>query len=71
MRLREITWPDMYGPLRRGEVDLQVGVWPVQQPDLVTGPIIAEFPRMLAIAARHPLARRPERETTGCRSSSR
>lgn len=32
---------------------------PIDQPDVVTGPILAREPRMLAVARDHPLAARP------------
>jgi len=46
----------MLGPLRRGEVDVQLISSPLHQPDVVNGPVVAEFPRILAITATHPLA---------------
>ncbi|MCQ4081705.1 LysR family transcriptional regulator [Streptomyces sp. RB6PN25] len=54
----ETRWSDFFGPLRRAEVDIQVTLWPVHQPDLTRGPVIAEYPRVLALAAGHPLATR-------------
>jgi DNA-binding transcriptional LysR family regulator len=54
----ETTWNDYYGPLRRAEVDAQIVVWPVAEPDLVMGPVLATYPRVLAVSARHPLAAR-------------
>ncbi len=58
--LSEIHWTDLYGPLRRSEIDLQVSLWPVEQPDLTASPEIAQYPRVLAITRRHPLAARPQ-----------
>ncbi|MBO2448026.1 hypothetical protein J4573_13060 [Actinomadura barringtoniae] len=55
VRVREIHWADMLGPLRRGEVDVQLTSSPLDQPDLVTGPVVAEYPRVLAISSAHPL----------------
>jgi DNA-binding transcriptional LysR family regulator len=59
IRLTQLAWTDVFGPLRRAELDLQVCLWPVEQPDLQVGPVIAEFPRMVAIARSHPFATRP------------
>lgn len=56
----QLSWIDVFGALRRSEIDLQVALLPVEQPDLVVGPQVASFPRMLAIAATHPLSREPE-----------
>ncbi|MBY8887747.1 LysR family transcriptional regulator [Streptomyces sp. PTM05] len=56
--MTETRWGDYFGPLRRAEVDLLVSIWPVRELDLTTGPVIAEYPRVLAVAADHPLARR-------------
>jgi DNA-binding transcriptional LysR family regulator len=54
-----LPFADRFGPLRRGEVELMVTGLPLRQPDLVTSPVLARLPRMLAIARRHPLAERP------------
>ncbi|GAB2519904.1 LysR family transcriptional regulator [Nocardia heshunensis] len=56
--LTQIPWTDIYGPLRRGEVDVQISLTPIDQPDLTVGPEVGEFPRLLAIARRHPWASR-------------
>jgi DNA-binding transcriptional LysR family regulator len=53
-----LPFQDRFGPLRRGEVELMVTGWPLDQPDLVTGPVLARLPRMLAVGRRHPLAAR-------------
>ncbi|MFD0352098.1 LysR family transcriptional regulator substrate-binding protein [Kitasatospora aburaviensis] len=44
--------------LRSGEVDLALGALPVDAPGLVTGPVLVREPRMLAVPADHPFARR-------------
>ncbi|MEC3953861.1 LysR family transcriptional regulator [Nocardia sp. CDC153] len=54
----QIAWTDIYGPLRRGEVDVQVCLAPVEQPDLTVGPELAVFPRLVAIARSHPWSTR-------------
>ncbi|WP_432093500.1 LysR family transcriptional regulator [Streptomyces sp. bgisy100] len=56
--MTETRWGDYFGPLRRAEVDMQVTIWPVEEPDLTSGPVIAEYPRVLAVAVDHPLATR-------------
>ncbi|GGO84837.1 LysR family transcriptional regulator [Wenjunlia tyrosinilytica] len=56
--MTETRWSDYFGPLRRAEVDMQVTIWPVQEPDLTSGPVIAEYPRVLAVASDNPLAAR-------------
>ncbi len=55
----QLTWTDVFGPLRRSEVDLQACLLPVEQDDLTVGPVVAECPRLVAIARAHPLAARP------------
>jgi DNA-binding transcriptional LysR family regulator len=55
----QLTWTDVFGPLRRSEVDLQACLLPVEQDDLTVGPIVAESPRLIAISRAHPLAQRP------------
>ncbi len=44
-------------PLRDGEIDLLLTQLPVTEPDISTGPVVIVEPRVLAISARHPLAR--------------
>ncbi|MEU6080132.1 LysR family transcriptional regulator [Streptomyces sp. NPDC047108] len=56
--MSETRWSDYFGPLRRAEVDMQVTIWPVCEPDLTVGPVIAEYPRVLAVATDSPLATR-------------
>jgi DNA-binding transcriptional LysR family regulator len=51
-----LPFRDRFGPLRRGEVELMVTGLPLTQSDLVTGPVLAREPRMLAVARDHPLA---------------
>lgn len=54
----QVPWTDILGPLRRGEVDVQVCLTPVEQPDVVIGPLLTSYPRLLAVARTHPLAGR-------------
>jgi DNA-binding transcriptional LysR family regulator len=51
-----LPFQDRFGPLRRSEVELMVTGSPLDEPDLVTGPVLARSPRMLAVGRRHPLA---------------
>lgn len=51
-----LPFRDRMGPLRRGEVELMVTTLPLEQPDIVTGPVLTREPRMLAVARDHPLA---------------
>jgi DNA-binding transcriptional LysR family regulator len=59
VRVSEVFFTDPLGPLRRGEIDLLATRLPIEQPDIVIGPILAREPRVLAVAADHPLADRP------------
>ena len=49
---------DPIGPLRRGEFDLIALDLPVNQPDLVIGPILRRDERLIGLATNHPLAKR-------------
>jgi DNA-binding transcriptional LysR family regulator len=54
----QLSWDDPLAQLRRGDVDL-IACWlPLEQPDLVVGPILTRQPRALAVAREHPLAGR-------------
>ncbi|GAA3756475.1 LysR family transcriptional regulator [Salinactinospora qingdaonensis] len=56
----ETHFADPIGPLRRGEVDVLFTRLPVEEPDLVVGPIVVREPRVLAVPAGHPFSRRSE-----------
>ncbi|MFJ4650203.1 LysR family transcriptional regulator [Nocardia sp. NPDC088792] len=56
----QVQWTDIYGPLRRGEIDCQISLAPVTQPDLTVGPELAVFPRLLAVGRSHRWAGRAE-----------
>ncbi|MFD5000004.1 LysR family transcriptional regulator [Streptomyces buecherae] len=58
VRIHETQIKDMFGPLRAGQVDVLVTQFPVAEPDLTRGPVVLRVPRMLAVAANHPLAGR-------------
>jgi DNA-binding transcriptional LysR family regulator len=61
--IRETELADLYGPLRRAEVDLSVLPLPVAEPDLTAGPVVLSEPALLAVRVDHPLARRAEVST--------
>ncbi|GAA2841727.1 LysR family transcriptional regulator [Kribbella solani] len=54
--IQETTLADLYGPLRRAEVDLCVLPLPVAEPDLTTGPTLLSEAAALAVPTGHRLA---------------
>jgi DNA-binding transcriptional LysR family regulator len=56
----EMSFPDPLGPLRRGEVDVLATRLPLEQPDLVVGPVLVREPRILVVAEEHPMAQRDQ-----------
>ncbi|GAA3073902.1 LysR family transcriptional regulator [Streptosporangium carneum] len=58
VRLREAQMVDLMPWLRDGQVDLALGTFPVDEPDIVTGPVLVSEKRMLAVPSQHPFARR-------------
>jgi DNA-binding transcriptional LysR family regulator len=56
--VREADFTDVFAALRAGEVDALVTLLPVDEPDLVVGPVVLVEPVVLAVAAGHPFARR-------------
>ncbi|MEV4870310.1 LysR family transcriptional regulator [Streptomyces syringium] len=58
VRLHEVPEGDPYGPLRSGAADLAIVRFPVGEPDLTAGPVLISDAVMLAVPARHRLARR-------------
>jgi DNA-binding transcriptional LysR family regulator len=54
----ELSFGDRFHSLRRGEIDLMLTRLPVDEPDLVVGPLVDREPRVLAVAHDHPLASR-------------
>jgi DNA-binding transcriptional LysR family regulator len=54
----QLSWDDPLERLRRGDVDLMACWLPLEQPDLVVGPVLTREPRVLAVAREHPLAER-------------
>ncbi|RJL22128.1 LysR family transcriptional regulator [Bailinhaonella thermotolerans] len=58
IQMREVHFADPLGPLRDGEVDVLLTRLPVEEPDLTVGPVVLAEPRVLAVPAGHPFARR-------------
>ncbi|MEV5826741.1 LysR family transcriptional regulator [Spirillospora sp. NPDC052242] len=58
VRIQEIQLNDPHGPLRRGELDLQLSELPVAEPGITAGPTVLSDARALLVPADHPLARR-------------
>ena len=54
----ERLFGDRFGPLRTGEIDLQLIELPADEPDIVNGPILFREPRALQVPLGHPLAGR-------------
>ena len=52
----ELPFRERHAPLQLGHVDLMITRLPIDQPDLVIGPIVTREPRVLAVARDHPLA---------------
>jgi DNA-binding transcriptional LysR family regulator len=59
MSMHEVPVCDPYAPLRRNEVDVVANWLAVRDTDLVAGPAIAYYDRVLAVSSRHRLAGRP------------
>ncbi|MFB4287220.1 LysR family transcriptional regulator [Nonomuraea sp. ATR24] len=57
LRFSHPPFTDMFGNLRRGELDVLVAWLPVEEPDLTVGPVLFSEPRVLAVSAGHELAR--------------
>ena len=60
VEVKELALSDRFEPLRQGDVDLVAGRLPLEEPDLVVGPTLSREPRVLAVAADHPLSDRAE-----------
>lgn len=58
VQIREVHLSNPFGPLRRGDLDIQLTEFPVDEPDLSTGPVLFTDSKVLAVSSRHPLARR-------------
>src|SRR5580704_17052087 len=57
VRLQEVETFDAYRALRRGDIDVLCNWLAVDEPDLTAGAAFASYPRALAVAATHRLAR--------------
>lgn len=60
IEITEVALSDPFGPVHRGEVDAAVVLLPVQEEELVLGPVFSRQPQRLTISTRHPLAARCE-----------
>ena len=56
--MTQASWDAPFERLRAGEIDLMAAWLPLEQGDLVVGPVLTEQPRALAMARDHPLAGR-------------
>jgi DNA-binding transcriptional LysR family regulator len=57
-QIRQVQISDPYGPLRAGDIELQVTEPPLAEPDLSLGPVLVSQPRVLLMSSAHPFARR-------------
>lgn len=57
-QIRYVGFGDPFGPLRAGEVDVQIAWLPVREADLTVGPVVRVEPVVLAVGAGHRLAQR-------------
>lgn len=58
VEVQEVDLRDLYGPLRRRQIDVLVHWTVVDEPDLTVGPTLERRPRVLAVGVGHRLARR-------------
>jgi DNA-binding transcriptional LysR family regulator len=58
VQIRENQLSDGLALLRADQIDILFLMLPVEESDLVTGPVVVREARMLAVSARHPFARR-------------
>ncbi|WP_226900190.1 LysR family transcriptional regulator [Nonomuraea phyllanthi] len=57
-QLREAQLADLMPWLRDGQVDLALATFPIEEPGIVTGPVLVSEARMLAVPSQHAFARR-------------
>lgn len=55
VQIREVQVGD-YRQLRAREIELQMSEFPIEEPDLITGPVVFAEPRALVISSNHPVA---------------
>ncbi|GAA4879442.1 LysR family transcriptional regulator [Kitasatospora terrestris] len=60
LQIRRAPYVEPFERLRDGDMDVFVAWLPVDEPDLTVGPVLFHDPRVLAVAADHELAGRPE-----------
>lgn len=58
LKLSVVEALDPYRALRANEVDVMITWLVIDEPDLVAGPLLCLHPRVVAVAASHPLARK-------------
>jgi DNA-binding transcriptional LysR family regulator len=58
VQLREVPITDFMPWLRGGEVDLALATYPLEEPGIVSGPVLVSEHRLLAVPVMHPFARR-------------
>ncbi|MFF7251153.1 LysR family transcriptional regulator [Embleya sp. NPDC008237] len=58
VEIQEIQLLDPLGRMRAGEVDLQLTEFPIDEPDIVQGPLMFAEPRGLLVPDAHPFAAR-------------
>jgi DNA-binding transcriptional LysR family regulator len=58
VELVQLSWDDPLERIRGGDVALMACWLPLEQPDLVVGPVLARAQRVLAVGREHPLAAR-------------
>ncbi|MDJ0346215.1 LysR family transcriptional regulator [Streptomyces sp. H10-C2] len=57
VHFQEVQLSNPLGPLRSGELDLQISEFPIDEPDITAGPVIFSEPRALLVPGQHPFAR--------------
>jgi len=58
VEIRENQLNNALGLVRADEIDILLLMLPLDEPDLVAGPVLVREARMLAVSSRHPFARR-------------
>jgi DNA-binding transcriptional LysR family regulator len=58
VQIRQVQISDPYGPLRAGDIDLQITEPPMIETDLTMGPVLLSQPRVLLMSSTHPFAQR-------------
>ncbi|MFG2496937.1 LysR family transcriptional regulator [Streptomyces sp. NPDC048441] len=54
----EVPFSDPFGAVRHGDVDTAIVLLPVDEPDLVLGPVFSREKQTVAVSVRHPFASR-------------